>query len=416
MNNFWITVAHTMTKRIRSKSFFWSSLVTIILVVGLMNAAGILSSFSDDEAGEASNVAVIDNTSEDEEMGAALASYEESSFAYENYSGTEEEALSAAEEEEYAFVLTLEGEPAELDAVLYGSESDFQDGQVINQDVQRIKEGFVTNELNLDEQQLATIYEPVSFSEQPLTEGAEVQTEEAHNQAYWMVYALVFAIYLLVIMFGSMIATEVATEKSSRVMELIVSSVNPITQMFGKLVGIGIVGLLNVVVLAAAALIGDAISGDNILEGLFSETIEISLLLYALLFIVLGYFLYGGIAAMLGALVSRAEEVNQAIQPLIYVAMVAFFIAIFGLNAPDATIIQILSYIPFFTPQLLFLRIGMTSVPVWEIILIIAILTASAFLINMLAARIYKGGVLMYGKFSIKNGMKQAFTISKKEK
>nr|WP_252312976.1 ABC transporter permease [Sinobaca sp. H24] len=67
------------------------------------------------------------------------------------------------------------------------------------------------------------------------TEGAEVQTEEAHNQAYWMVYALVFAIYLLVIMFGSMIATEVATEKSSRVMELIVSSVNPITQMFGNL-------------------------------------------------------------------------------------------------------------------------------------------------------------------------------------
>nr|WP_252312975.1 ABC transporter permease [Sinobaca sp. H24] len=116
------------------------------------------------------------------------------------------------------------------------------------------------------------------------------------------------------------------------------------------------VGLLNVAVLAAAAFIGNAISGDNILEGLFSEAIEVSLLLYALLFIVLGYFLYGGIAAMLGALVSRAEEVNQAIQPLIYVAMIAFFIAIFGLNAPDATIIHILSYIPFFTPQLLFLR------------------------------------------------------------
>src|SRR5699024_10084942 len=144
-------------------------------------------------------------------------------------------------------------------------------------------------------------------------------------------------------------------------------------------------------------------------------SLDISLLWYALLFIVLGYFVYGGVAAMLGALVSRAEEVNQALQPLIFLAMIAFFIAIFGLNTPDSMMIQVLSYIPFFTPQLLFLRIGMGTVPMWEMVVIIGILVLSAIAINILAARVYKGGVLMYGKFSLKDGIKRALTLAKKE-
>lgn len=188
---------------------------------------------------------------------------------------------------------------------------------------------------------------PISFSEEPLSEGGEVQTEETHMQAYWMVYGLVFVIYLIVISLGSIIATEVATEKSSRVMEIIVSSVNPIVQMFGKLIGIGIVGFINLASLAIAGLVGLMINGEDVLQPILDSVTDMSLLLYAFIFIVLGYFVYGGIAAMLGALVSRAEEVNQAIQPLIFLAMIAFFIAIFGLNTPDSTMIQILSYIPF---------------------------------------------------------------------
>jgi ABC-2 type transport system permease protein len=213
-----------------------------------------------------------------------------------------------------------------------------------------------------------------------------------------------------------MIATEVATEKSSRVMELIVSSVNPVTQMFGKIIGIGISGLLNILLIVVAALVGYTISGADYLDTMFRDVVDLSLLGYAILLIVLGYLLYGGVAAMLGALVSRAEEVNQALQPLIFLAMIAFFVAMFGLNVPDTMFIKVLSYIPFFTPQLLFLRMGMSTVPLWEIAVIISILMISVILINVLAARIYKGGVIMYGKFSFKDGMKQALRLGKKEK
>lgn len=145
-------------------------------------------------------------------------------------------------------------------------------------------------------------------------------------------------------------------------MELIVSSVNPITQMFGKIIGIGIAGFVNILTIVVAAFIGYLISGATFLEMLGGEEIQLSLVGFAVILIVLGYLLYGGIAAMLGALVSRAEEVNQALQPLIYLAMISLFLAIFGLNVPDAPFVTILSYIPFFTPQLLFLRMGMTTI------------------------------------------------------
>ncbi|SDH67554.1 ABC-2 type transport system permease protein [Alteribacillus persepolensis] len=419
MNNFWITVTHTAGKRIRSKAFIWSTVITMLLIIGMMNANTILSSFSNDEQDEdvPQSIAVVDNTTSNDTMGEMLASNEEGSFHYVNYTdGNQQEALEQARNEVYDFVLTLNGDPANLEAELFGSGNDYRMGQEVEQDVQRVKESVVTNQLDLNEEELAMIYSPVAFIEQPLTKNGEVQTEETHMQAYWMVYGLVFVIYLIVLSLGSMIATEVATEKSSRVMELIVSSVNPIVQMFGKLVGIGIVGLVNLASLVAAVIIGFLINDNNMLSSILGGAADVSLLVYALILIILGYFVYGGMAAMLGALVSRAEEVNQAIQPLIFLAMIAFFMAIFGLNAPDNIFIHVLSYIPFFTPQLLFLRIGMGTVPVWETILIVGLLILSAILINLLAARIYKGGVLMYGKFSFKNGIKQALTMSKKEK
>ncbi len=307
--------------------------------------------------------------------------------------------------------VVLSGSPASLDAAFYSIPA-VEEG-VIEQDIQQVKDQLAAESAGLPEEDLEALTAPISVERVPV-EG-ETQQAEAGSGEYWMVYILVFAIYLIVLTFGSMIATEVATEKSSRVMELIVSSINPVTQMFGKLAGIGAAGVINLSILGGAALAGAWLTGEEAVQFFFDDILNLSLIGFALLFILLGYFLYGGIAAMLGALVSRAEEVNQAIQPLIFLAMIAFFLSIIALNIPDATVFRVLSYVPFFAPQLLFLRIGMGTVPGWEAALIILILVVSAVLINIAAARIYKGGVLMYGKFSFKEGIRQALTLSRKE-
>lgn len=418
MSNFWITVKHTAGNRIKSKAFMWSTIIIAVIVIGLMNIGNIVSVFKgdDEKVEEKSTVAVVVDK-EIEELGELLFSYNEGSFNYKHFSGGNIDlAKEAVENDEYDFALELKGDIINVEATLFGAGNDYMLGQQVRMDLQRMKEALVTNELGLNEEELALIYAPIQFNELPLTENGEVQTEESHMQSYWMVYGLVFVIYMIIILFGSMIATEVATEKSSRVMELIVSSVNPVTQMFGKIVGIGLSGVINILVIAGAGYIGYVTSGEEFLDTILRDVIDWSLIGYALVLIILGYLLYGGVAAMLGALVSRAEEVNQALQPLIFLAMIAFFVSMFGLNVPDAPFITVLSYIPFFTPQLLFVRMGMTTIPTWEIIVIFAILIISVILINLLAARIYKGGVLMYGKFSFKDGMKQALRLGKKEK
>ncbi|GEL07203.1 ABC transporter permease [Salisediminibacterium halotolerans] len=423
MRNYIITIQHTVIRRVKSKAFIFTALIMSVLILGMFALSYFLgeSGPADDSAenspGSVMTVNVLDDTETDGYFAEQLSAYDDGHMTFAEQTGSFSETREEASEDG-EYVLRLSGSLAELEASLYHDEQGFEGAgpeREVQGYVERAKEDLIAEEMNLSEEQRALLFDPLVVSGQPLDQSEGAPSDEAFMQSYWMVYGLVFAIYLIVIMFGSMIATEVATEKSSRVMELIVSSVNPVTQMLGKITGIGIVGFLNLAVIAAAVSAGSLLTGEHFLTQVVTEMIDYSLLVYALIFILFGYLIYGGSAAMLGALVSRSEEVNQAIQPLIFLAMIAFFISIFGLNAPDLTMIRVLSYIPFFTPQLLFLRIGMTSVPVWEIALIMTLLVISAVLILLLAARIYKGGVLMYGKFSYKEGIKQALSISKKE-
>src|SRR5699024_952245 len=140
-----------------------------------------------------------------------------------------------------------------------------------------------------------------------------------------------------------------------------------------------------------------------------------SLFIYAVVFFLLGYLLYATLAAMLGSLVSRVEDVQQLILPMTFLIMIAFFIAMFGLNMPESKLVVISSYIPFFSPMLMFLRVGMVDVPVWEVALSIGILVASIIVLAILGAKVYKGGVLMYGRTSSLKDLKKAMALSYKE-
>jgi ABC-2 type transport system permease protein len=214
-----------------------------------------------------------------------------------------------------------------------------------------------------------------------------------------------------------MIATEVAIEKSSRVMEILISSVSPVKQMFAKLIGIGLVSLTQMIVILVVgyAAIKSQINDINTMTGGalgFSEIPTLTFV-YAGIYFILGYFLYATLAAFLGSLVSRIEDVQQLIAPMIFLIIAAFMIAMFGLTNPETSFITISSYIPFFTPMIMFLRVGMLNIPPWEIGLSIAILLVSITVLAIFGARVYKGGVLIYGKSSSFKDLKRALMMSK---
>ncbi len=254
------------------------------------------------------------------------------------------------------------------------------------------------------------------MGQKALKEGAK--SEEELGQTVGLVYIMLFVIYFSVIMYASMIAMEVATEKSSRVMEILISSMPPIQQMFAKLLGIGLVGITQLAIIIGAGSLSLKLNQKSetasSVGGFLNLTdVSATTVIYAVIFFLLGYFLYATLAAFLGSVVSRIEDVQQTITPMTLLVVAGFMIAMFGLNAPDAGFITVTSFIPFFTPMIMFLRVGMLDIPFWQAAVGIGITLLTIVILAVIGARIYKGGVLIYGNSSAFKAIKQALRLAK---
>lgn len=384
-------------------------------MVALTNITTIIDTFSSDEG--KTEVAVIDQSN------SLLPAIQEATETLNEdlklvaYKDSEEAAKQEVEEGTYSGLLIVNMDESKLPIATYYTmdiaETTVSDN--ITNSIQMVKSQLAANQLNLTNEQLTKLNEPVAFEKIALEKDAK--TEEELNQARGLVYVLLFLIYFAVILYANMIATEVATEKSSRVMEILISSVSPIKHMFAKILGIG---LLSLTQLAILMLVGyfSLTNNDSLgsMEGFFGfSEVPVSTIIYAAIFFILGYFLYATLAALLGSLVSRIEDVQQMITPMTLLIVAGFMIAMFGLSAPDTTFVTITSYIPFFTPMLMFMRVGMLNLPVWEPILGIVVLVATIMILAIFGARVYKGGVLMYGKSNSYKDIKKALQLTKKE-
>lgn len=415
LNSFWVILFHTFLSKFKTKSFLITTAITLLFVVALTNITTIIDTFSSDEG--KTEVAVIDQSNS---LFPAIQEATETlneDLKLVAYKDSEEAAKQEVEEGKYSGLLIVGMDESKLPIASYYTmdiaETTISDN--ITNSIQMVKSQLAANQLNLTNEQLTKLNEPVAFEKIALEKDAK--TEEELNQARGLVYVLLFLIYFAVILYANMIATEVATEKSSRVMEILISSVSPIKHMFAKILGIG---LLSLTQLAILMLVGyfSLTSNESLgsMEGFlgFSE-VPVSTIIYAAIFFILGYFLYATLAALLGSLVSRIEDVQQMITPMTLLIVAGFMIAMFGLSAPDTTFVTITSYIPFFTPMLMFMRVGMLNLPVWEPILGIVVLVATIMILAIFGARVYKGGVLMYGKSNSYKDIKKALQLTKKE-
>ena len=221
----------------------------------------------------------------------------------------------------------------------------------------------------MTDQQIVQLNTPPAYETIALAENAK--SEEDLNQARGLVYVLLFVIYFGVLMYATMIAMEVATEKTSRVMEILISSVPPITQMFAKILGVALLSLTQMILFFGVGYVSIKRNLADMDEGFFAifgfGNMNISTIIYAIIFAMLGYLLYATLAACLGSVVSKVEDVQQMISPMTMLVVIAFMIAMFGLGNPSASYITITSFIPFFSPMIMFLRVGMLNVPFWEI-------------------------------------------------
>ena len=416
MNKFFIVLSQTYLNRLKSKAFIITTVITLLMIFLITNISTIINTF---DSSEADRVGVIDSGSFYSPLENQIKMMD-AEIVLEKFEGTEDEAEEAVEQGDLDSYLVLEENEALEPTGLYKAETVAEQvtPQVLETALQQMKSTLAAEKAGVTPEQLNQIDQPVQFEKVALEKGAK--TEEELNQARVFVYVLLFVIYFSVIFYGNMVAVEVATEKSSRVMEILISSVSPVKQMFGKILGIALLGLTQYAIIIASGYLFMQMQEDELTETGFLSFLDFgnlstSLIVYAIVFFILGYLLYATILAMVGSLVSRAEEVQQMIMPIQLLIIIAFFIAMFGLSTPSSTFVTISSYIPFFSPVVMFLRVGMLSIPFWEVALSLTLLVGAIVLFGIMGAKVYRGGVLMYGKSSSLKDIGKALKLSKRE-
>jgi ABC-2 type transport system permease protein len=221
-------------------------------------------------------------------------------------------------------------------------------------------------------------------------------------QNYFYTYIMIFALYMVILLYGQMVATNVATEKSSRAMELLVTSAKPTNMMFGKVLASCIAGFIQLVLVFGSAIlcynINKAHLSNPIIASIFDMPIE--LFFYMLIFFVLGFLIYAFLYGAIGSTASKLEDINTSVMPITFLFIIAFFIVMFSMTggSVDTVLMRVCSYVPFTSPMAMFTRICMSTVAWYEIAISIAVLIGSTVGVGILSAKIYRVGVLLYGK------------------
>lgn len=208
---------------------------------------------------------------------------------------------------------------------------------------------------------------------------------------------LFFAVYF----YGYGVSMSVASEKTSRVMELLVTAVKPSRIILGKTAGMGVIGLLQLsfIILVGTVTYNLAFPKNFSISGMsldLSGFTPFSLFMIIIYFI-LGYTLYALMNAVVGATVSKAEDINSAMMPMSFIAVIAFYFSYGTFAIPDSTAAKVASLIPFTSPFSVPSRLIATKVPFWEIGLSLLILVAAIILIGMTSIKLYSFAVLHYG-------------------
>ena len=226
-------------------------------------------------------------------------------------------------------------------------------------------------------------------------------------QNFFYTYIMIFALYMVILLYGQMVATNVATEKSSRAMEVLVTSAKPTSMMFGKVLASCIAGFSQLVLVFGTAILLYNVNKEALSNPLIASIfdIPIELFIYLIVFFVLGFLIYAFMFGAIGSTASKLEDINTSVMPITFLFIIAFMVVMFsmGSGSVDNTAMLVCSYIPFTSPMAMFTRICMSTVAWYEIAASIAILVGSTIGIGILSAKIYRVGVLLYGmppKFS----------------
>ena len=248
----------------------------------------------------------------------------------------------------------------------------------------------------IEADRIAALTRPLDLKRLRVSDKGE---QEDRGANFLLSLVLVMMIYVGTLMWGSVIMTGVIEEKTNRVVEVVVSSTSPQNLLFGKLVGVGGAGLLQFGIWILTLVGISAASGSlAFLSGVQMPELNPVLLAAFPVYFLMGFFLYASLYAAIGSAVNTVQEAQNFMFPVVMPIILAMVCWPIVMRAPDSTLAVVLSLIPFMTPILMFLRMSVLMPPVWQIALSIILSVIAIVIVIKIAARIYRVGILMYGK------------------
>jgi ABC-2 type transport system permease protein len=280
------------------------------------------------------------------------------------------------------------------------STSGFVTQSIIERRLSRAVQGLRLAEAGVDPARTEELMKDVELDTVRVSEeGGQREIGLAGAALAYIVFMMLFA---AIQVWGQQVMTGILDEKTSRIVEVLVSAVKPFELMLGKLVGIGSVGLTQfaiwILTSAVATSPGIAMYLAFLPKDVALPQIGIGVAFHIAVFFVLGFFVFSSFYAAFGAAFNNIQEAQQTAAPLIVLLLVPVFLAPRVINDPDSTLSVVLSLVPVFSPLLMTLRLAIRMPPIWQVLLA-EVLTASFVVLMVWAsARIYRVGILMYGK------------------
>ena len=393
---------HTYLSKVKSWSFIIATLIIVAFIALGANIDRIIALFDDD-----TEILVEVDASEEfyEQFSENLLLDEERfSFTNEVSEELEENVVLVEVTEEYPVKATMHSItdiPNNLNNSI----------RLALNEVNRVQ---AVNEIDVTEEEIAllnsvaTIDYDVQDQDITIGESGEIITFSTDLSVLNLIIFNVglFVMFFTIINYASQIGTEIAMEKSSRVIEIILSSMPPVKHLVAKILGIFAVALTQLLIFVVAGLLlfSQMDFGGTLSDfGIEMNDSSLQMIVLTLIYIVLGMFLYLAISAMLGSFISRMEDLQQGILPMTMLVIAGFYIGIFNAATGENMLTEITSYIPFFTPFVMPLRALHSPENLTVQYIGIAIMLVSIVVALALAARVYRGSVLSTEKGIMKN-------------
>lgn len=430
MNKVWIIIQREFITKVKKKSFILLTLLMPFIMVAIVAIPALLASVDSDES---FTVGVVDKT------GMYASSFKNTDNV--SFVTIKDDApidtisnVLKTESSPYTQILYIADTLTNVDdasAIIYSVD---ETPNVVESEVNSVLRDKIRtdrlNSFNLPNVEDIVKAADVHFNVKTLRKTDEGDKESSAEIAAVVGLMLSLFIYIFIISYGSMVMSSVMEEKTNRIVEIIVSSVKPWQLMAGKIIGCGLVGLLQMAIWGTMIVIVSTVAGtaygitampeisemaasgsaeqlaqmQQMADNPVAELLQIingmnftSIFIFFVLYFIGGYLLFASLFAAFGAAVNEMQDAGQFQMPVMMIFVFALYAAMFSMENPNGPLAVWCSYIPLTSPIVMMVRMPF-DIPIWNVLISIGILYATAVVVILLSAKIYRIGILMYGQ------------------